>query len=274
MTTKTWKPKYQTAVNFTLTMGTLDIQRGAEALLAVQDYATSDAPDEIALRFSLTAPPYTASGYFYGNPAEFDTIIAPLLERLPNTTVLAKTELEFYLMETTVATGTNLPNGGTSNGRAFYTQALTMTTEHPLTYDLAYTLLDSTTYAFNRTDLRKSGFLDLWGGVSRDVVDSDASFVHSNNLWLIRWEANAADPTNWPADGVSYLKNQMLQFEDALTEQSIPLRGFANYRDSNLTEAQWSERLYGDNYAKLQTIKASYDPEALFTSNPQSIHLA
>lgn len=66
----------------------------------------------------------------------------------------------------------------------------------------------------------------------------------------------------------------MLPFEQQLTAEGIPLRGFANYRDTALTEAEWTERLYGaDNFTKLTRIKACTDPEGLFTSNAQSIPL-
>jgi hypothetical protein len=274
LTTNTWKPIHPTAINFTLSLGALDIETGANALLDLQEYVLSDAPDELAIRWSLSAPPYTGTGYYYGDPTTFDDIMAPLMERMPASANLTKSEFEFYTLDTFVAPGLNLTNGGTSPGRSMYTQALTMTTDNPLTYDLIYTLYNSTTYSFNRTDLRKSGFLDLWGGVSRDISDSDTSYAHGKNLWLIRWEANAVDSTKFPADGVEYLKSQMLPFEQALTEQGIPLRGFANYRDTALSEAEWSERLYGaDNFERLKKIKAAVDPEGLFTSNSQSIPL-
>ncbi|KAH7058789.1 hypothetical protein B0J12DRAFT_772444 [Macrophomina phaseolina] len=274
MTTKTWKPIHEKAVNFTLSLGNADLDTGVKATIAIQDYATTDAPDELALRWRLTSPPWDGTGYFYGDPAEFDTIIQPLLDRLPSNATLTKSEFDFWTMEQLVTGGIAAPNGGTLGGRAFYTQALTITADAPLTYDLAYTLFESTTYNFSRTDLRKSGFLDLMGGVSRDVSDADTSYAHGNDLWLIRWEANAADPTAWPEDGVEYLKNQMLPFEQQLTAADIPLRGFVNYRDTALTEAEWSARLYGEeNYARLKEIKAAYDPEALFTSNEQSIPL-
>lgn len=274
LTTNTWKPACLTAINFTISLGALSIEDGANALLAVQEYALSDAPDEIAIRWGLSAPPYSATGYYYGDPSTFNATIAPLMQWLPGNTNLTKSEFDFYTLDTYVATGLNLTDGGVSAGRAFYTQALTITTDHPLTYDLIHILYNTTTYSFNRTDMRKSGFLDLWGGVSRDVSDSDTSYAHGKNLWLIRWEANSVNSASYPADGVQYLKNQMLQFEDALVEEGIPLRGFANYRDTALTEAEWSERLYGaDNFARLKTIKSVVDPEGLFTSNEQSIPL-
>lgn len=195
----------------------------------------------------------------------------------------------------------NLPNGGAGGpGRAFYGQALTTTTDNPLTYESVYALFNYTTFAFNRTDLKKSGLLDLWGGISSEVSDADTAYAHGNNLWLIRWDANSVDATlPYPADGkptfqlftssvkplecltikantfplgVTYLQNQMRPFEVTQTSKGIPLRGFVNYRDTALTEKEWSARLYGEqNYKKLLRLKTAFDPEELFTSNAQRI---
>lgn len=275
-TTQTHKPKYDAAVNFTLSIGTVELDAAAKALIAIQDFALDPkTPDELALRWSLNAPPYTGSGYFYGDPATFDNVIAPLIKSLKaisSATVLRKTELKFWDMEIAVAgRGMELPNGGTQGGRAFYTQALTTTTDYPLTFRQARTLFASTSLAFNRTDLTKSGFLDLWGGVSRDISDKDTAHAHGKNLWLIRWESFAVDPTKYPADGPTYMKNLIKPFEKSLTERGASLRGFVNYADSELKESEWSSRLFGANYNRLKKIKAEVDPKGLFSSNAQSI---
>lgn len=278
-TTNTHKPLYPTAVNFTVSIGSVDVDAAAKALIAVQDYSLSkDCPDEFAIRWSLSAPPYTGTGYFYGNPDEFDTVVAPLLSSLeeiaPGTTGLNKTELPFWDMEVAVAgAGMNQPEGGSLGGRSFYTQALTTTTDYPLTVEQAKILFESTTLAFNRTDLRKSGFLDLWGGISRDISDADTAYAHGKNLWLIRWEANSVDVNSYPADGTTYMKGLIKPFEDALVAGGAPLRGFVNYADTELTEAEWSSRLYGANFDRLKEIKAAVDPEGLFTNHKQAIPL-
>ncbi|PVH78519.1 Glucooligosaccharide oxidase [Cadophora sp. DSE1049] len=273
LTTKTWKPTYANAVNYTLTFGNIGIEDAVNAFLASQDFAMTDAPDELALRWSLSLTPFSASGYYYGNPADFDAAMKPLMDRFTINATLTKSEFDFWTMETFTATGANLPNGGASAGRSFYTQALTTTTDAPLTADLVRTLFQRTILDFNRTDIRRSGLMDLWGGVSRDLVDADTSYAHGSNLWLIRFDTNLPTATNpFPADGVAYAQSIMKPVEDALTAADIPLRGFANYRDSGLTEAQWSERLYGEqNYRRLKEIKRVYDPEGMFTANKQSI---
>ncbi|KAI8203408.1 FAD-linked oxidoreductase sorD [Colletotrichum sp. SAR 10_76] len=280
VTTNTHAPLFPTAVNFTLSIGSVDVDTAAKALVAIQEYSLSkDCPDELALRWSLSAPPYSGTGYFYGDPAKFDDVIAPLVSSLntlaPNATVVKKTELPFWDMEVAVAgAGMNQPEGGTLGGRSFYTQALTTTTDHPLTVEQAKILFESTTLAFNRTDLRKSGFLDLWGGVSRDIADADTAYAHGKNLWLIRWEANSADANApYPADGTTYMKGLIKPFEDALVAGGQELRGFVNYADTELTEAEWSARLYGANFDRLKQIKAAIDPEGLFTNHKQAIPL-
>ncbi|OBR13491.1 FAD binding domain-containing protein [Colletotrichum higginsianum IMI 349063] len=278
VTTNTHKPLFDTAINFTIAAGNLDADAVARSVVAIQDFALSkDSPDELALRWSLSGPPYTGTGYFYGNPAEFDAVIAPLvssLNEIAGKVNVSKTELPFWDLEVAVAgQGMNQPEGGTLGGRSFYTQALTTTTDYPLTVEQAKILFESTTLAFNRTDLRKSGFLDLWGGVSRDIADEDTSYAHGKNLWLIRWEANSVDVNNYPADGPAYMKSLIKPFEDALVAGGSPLRGFVNYADTELSEAEWSSRLYGANFERLKQLKTVYDPEGVFVNHKQAIPL-
>ncbi|KAJ3538155.1 hypothetical protein NM208_g6032 [Fusarium decemcellulare] len=279
MTTKTFKPEFDRAVNFTLSVGNITVDKAAQALVAIQDYSTSkDCPDEFALRWNLAAaPPWTSTGYFYGDPETFDDVVEPLiteLKKISSETTIDKTVLGFWDMEVQVAgPGMNQPNGGSLGGRSFYTQSLTTTTDHPLTVAQAKTLLAGTTLAFDRDDLVRFGYLDLWGGVSRDIKDSDTAYAHGKNLWLIRWDANSVDVTHYPDDGIEYMKSLIKPFEDALVKSGAALRGFVNYADTELTEEQWSSRLYDGNYEKLKEIKAVIDPEGLFTNHAQAIPL-
>ncbi|KAL8393697.1 hypothetical protein RB595_003436 [Gaeumannomyces hyphopodioides] len=298
MTTRTYAPAFATAVNFTISLGDVGVDAGARALVALQDFALRDgSPDELAARWRLEVPPYTIQGFWYGDPAAFDAAVGrPLTAALdraianitdgssaaPGVAVLRSTELPFWDVEVAAAgAGMNQPGGGSLGGRAFYTQALTTTVDHPLTPALARTLMSHTGVAFNRSaDLSRFGYLDLWGGApARDgnLTDGSTAFAHGRNLWLIRWDGNAAGGGSgagaYPADGPAYLKSQMLPFETALRDAGAPLRGFVNYPDTELGADEWSGRLYGDNFARLRRIKAAYDPEGLFFSHAQSIPL-
>lgn len=271
LTTRTWKPTYQTAINFTLSLGQVSLEVGTNALLAVQEYAVNEAPDEFAIRWSISTSPFSGTGYFYGDPLTFDSVLAPLMARLPANASLTKTSLSWWAQESAANPGIDLANGGAQSNRSSYTQSLILTADTPLTYELAYTLYSESTYKFNRTDMTRNGYLDLWGGVARSVKDSDTAYQHGNNLWLIRLDGVSRTST-WPVDGTTYMKGLLTPFEDALTAAGIPLRGFANYRDSALSEGEWSERLYGrENYERLRGIKGVYDPVGMFTNNGQSI---
>ncbi|KZM24219.1 uncharacterized protein EKO05_0010869 [Ascochyta rabiei] len=272
LTTKTWKPEHEQVTNFTISLPSdTSIETGVDALLAVQEYAQTEAPDTFALRWSL-ATSWSGSGFFYGNPEDFNSTIAPLMERLPNTTTLTTSTADFWTMEnnaTPSLTGTT----DTYPPRTMYLQALVLRADQPFTYESALALYEHTTFAFNRTDMTKFGFLDLWGGSpARAIKDSDTSYAHANSLWLIRWEGRLADGlSEWPADGIQYLQEGFKPFEQQLQKENVPLRGFVNYRDTELTEAQWSERLYGENYERMTQIKTEVDPRGVFTTNDQSI---
>ncbi|KAL2060818.1 hypothetical protein VTL71DRAFT_8870 [Oculimacula yallundae] len=274
LTTKTWKPIHQQVTNYTITVGNVDIGTGVKALLAIQDYALSGAcPDELSLRWSLTAPPFTGSGFYYGDPAAFQAAIDPLLRALPVGTNLTTSVSDFWTMEN-IATPQLNSKVEVFPPRNFYLQALVLRTDAPFTYESAFALYNATTFSFNRTDLTKFGFIDLWGGVSRDIKDEDTSFAHANSLFLIRWEGRLATGlTEFPADGISYLRGQMKPFESQLLKEGIPLRGFVNYRDTELTVAEWSRRLFAGNWERVLRIKRSIDPTGMFTTNAQSIPL-
>ena len=276
MTTDTHKPLFPTAVNFTLNAPAFKTEDAAKAIVAVQDFSlTKQCPDELAIRMSLTANA-SAIGYFYGDPTKFDGVIAPLLAKLQTigNVTLQKNELPFWDMEVSVAgPGMNQPSGGSQGGRSFYLQSLTTTTDRPFTVEQVKVLLDNVNTKFNRTDLRGSGFLDLWGGrPTRNIRDKDSAYAHGKNLWLVRFDGVSVDIKNFPADGLKYLQSIWKPFENALTAAKTPIRGFPNYVDSELSEAEWSSRLYGKaNYARLKQLKSVYDPEGVFTNRKQAI---
>lgn len=278
LTVKTWQPVYPNVISFTLKIANKTLDAGIKSLLAIQSFALTEAPNEFAFRWTLSTAPYSGSGYYYGNPANFDAMILPLKNRLTAVNAqatIAKSQHGFWDQEVIIAPGADSSGGGSSTGRSFYIQALTMTIAQPFTYNLISTLFTATTGSSGRSDLSKSGLIDLWGGIFTTIPDSASSYIHGNNLWLIRLDVNAQSTSvPYPSDGVAWAKAQMLPFENALTSAGIPLRGFANYRDTGLTEAQWSARLYGSGYTRLKALKQAYDPLGMFTANSQSIPIS
>jgi hypothetical protein len=245
---------------------TVDEDTGSAGLLAIQKWVLDGkAPDELSLRFSLAN--FESQGFWYGPEEDFDKILTPLVESLRSIAPaanLTKTVIPSFWDSEVIVTGPgmNLPTGGQLGGRASLVQSWTTTNDNPLNKEQAKALLHSY-HSINRTDIVNSGFLDLWNGVSRDIADDDHAFAHGNNLWLIRVDG-VANGTSWPSDGVEYMQNLLAPFETEM-KKSGPLRSFPNYVNSELSVKEWSSRLYGANFPKLQKIKAAFDPTGLFS---------
>ncbi|KAF3039017.1 hypothetical protein E8E12_006986 [Didymella heteroderae] len=265
-TTKTFRLPQDGAVSYSLALGDVDADTGSSALLAIQKWVLDgNAPDELSLRFALAD--FASAGFFYGPEADFDSVFAPLVGSLRSVAPavnLTKTVISSFWESEVAAVGggMNLPTGGSLGGRSSLVQSWTTTKKHPLNHKQAKALLSSY-QALNRTDLTGTGFLDLWGGVSREIADSDHAFAHGNNLWLIRVDGVASSGI-WPIDGVAYMQNLLKPFESSL-KKSAPLRSFVNYVNSELSVNEWSSRLYGSNFARLQKLKAAVDPTGLFS---------
>ncbi|KAL1796158.1 hypothetical protein ACET3X_004698 [Alternaria dauci] len=267
-TTKTFELPYNGAVSYTLAIGDVDTAAGSAALLAIQKWVLDgQAPETLSLRFSLST--FVSAGFFYGPESEFDSALAPLLESLDAVSPAINLNLTKTIVPTfwdaevaAAGAGMNSPTGGTLGGRASLVQSWTTTSQNPFTSTQAKALLDAYD-SLNRTDISPSGFIDLWGGVSSEIADSEHSFAHGDNLWLVRVDGVGRNNV-WPSDGVAYMQNSFNQFEDVL-KTSAPLRSFPNYVDSELSVEELSSRLYGANYERLREIKGAVDPEGLFS---------
>ncbi|KAF9691254.1 hypothetical protein EKO04_010791 [Ascochyta lentis] len=266
VTTKTFELPRDGAVSYSLDLGKLNSTTGSAALLAIQKWVLDGhAPDELSLRFSLSN--FASTGFFYGDEASFDKVFSPLVKTLRSIVPavnLTKTDIPSFWDSEVAATGDgmNLPTGGALGGRASLVQSWTTTKDHPLNSKQAEALVQSF-QSLNRTYLSGTGVMDLWGGVSRDIADSDTAFAHGKNLWLVRVDGIAKGDI-WPSDGVTYMQTLMKPFESSL-KKSAPLRSFVNYVNSELSLEEWSHRLYGANFERLQKIKAAVDPIELFS---------
>lgn len=265
-TTNTFELPYDGAVSYSIGLGNATAETASNALLAIQKWTLSGhAPEEISLRFNL--PDFSSTGFFYGPEQDFDVAMAPLIKSLqavtPSVNLTTTVLPSFWASEVAaIGPGMNSPTGGSLGGRASLVQSWTVTNKQPLTLKQAKTLLASYR-SLNRTDLTGFGFLDLWGGVSRNIKDSDHAFAHGNNLWLIRVDGVGSGGV-WPSDGLAYMQGLLKPFEDSL-KKSAPLRSFVNYVNSELGVKEWSSRLYGANFARLLKIKGAIDPTGLFS---------
>jgi len=107
--------------------------------------------------------------------------------------------------------------------------------------------------------------LDLTGGAINQVPAADTAFVHRDTQFLMQYNANWAGGTSSGAVAANL---------SWLGQAWAPVRPFAsgqayqNYADPDLVG--WQQAYYGANFARLTTVKATYDPDDVFHS-PQSI---
>lgn len=126
LTTNTWKPTYPQVTNFTISVGNASLTDGVSALVTIQEYVLNGSwPETMTLRWSLTAPPYEGSGFFYGDPTEFQAIMDPLMAKLPDGTNLASAVADFWTMEN-IATPSLSIDVDTYTPRSFYPQSLVL----------------------------------------------------------------------------------------------------------------------------------------------------
>jgi FAD/FMN-containing dehydrogenase len=107
--------------------------------------------------------------------------------------------------------------------------------------------------------------LDALGGAV-DALASDATaFPHRGALAVAQYIASWSPlaPPSTAEQSIAWLRSYRHSMVPHLGN-----RAYVNYIDPDLTD--WPAAYYGDNYARLQKVKATYDPDGLFVF-PQAI---
>ena len=101
--------------------------------------------------------------------------------------------------------------------------------------------------------------LDAYGGAINRVAADATAFVHRDALFSAQYSAswNASDPDSVVAANHSWLTDTWQAMRQYASGAS-----YQNYIDPDL--ADWQRAYYGTNLARLQRVKAAYDPGNLF----------
>ena len=107
--------------------------------------------------------------------------------------------------------------------------------------------------------------IDSLGGAVAQVAGDATAFPHRSAIATLQfvagWQANAPSAT---ADAsMAWLRSQY-----GRVRPLIGTGAYVNYADPDL--ADWQQAYYGANYARLQRVRATYDPDRLFAF-PQAI---
>lgn len=101
--------------------------------------------------------------------------------------------------------------------------------------------------------------MDAYGGAINRVAADATAFVHRNAQFSIQYTAswNTTDPAPTVSANLSWLSSTWQAMRPYVNGEA-----YQNYIDPDL--ANWPQAYYGANLARLQQVKATYDPANLF----------
>jgi FAD/FMN-containing dehydrogenase len=110
-----------------------------------------------------------------------------------------------------------------------------------------------------------SVLIDAMGGAIAQIAPDATAFPHRSAIASLQFVAS------WDASAPSATADASIAWLGSLYGRARPLVGsgaYVNYADPDLLD--WTAAYYGSNYARLQRVKATYDPDGLFAF-PQAI---
>jgi FAD/FMN-containing dehydrogenase len=141
----------------------------------------------------------------------------------------------------------------TSQARADYVEA-------PLSRQAIDILVNAISNRQSSSVLSGGGIgMDAYGGAINRVAADATAFVHRNALFSIQYTAswNPTDPSSTVSANLAWLNNTWQAMRPYVNGEA-----YQNYIDPDL--ANWPQAYYGANLARLQQVKATYDPANLF----------
>ncbi len=270
----------------TLTLFTLNWSWGAAAaMLDAWQHWAPQAPDELWSNCLLLStdnqqanPRARVNGVYVGDESQLDGLLQQLISQIgvaPVSRYVSQTDLlDAMLVEANCGGQTvnqcHLPSQNpqgqvprvTAGARSDYFTSL-----------LPRAGIDALVSAIERRQtsslLGGGGIgIDSYGGAINRVAPDATAFVHRSALFSAQYSANwnASDPDARIAANQSWLADTWQAMRPYASGAS-----YQNYIDPDLTN--WQQAYYGANLARLQRVKAAYDPANLFQF-AQSIPLA
>ncbi|KAG8854226.1 hypothetical protein FRB91_003877 [Serendipita sp. 411] len=224
------------------------------------------APRELAMAFAFGGDSKgigaQLTGNYFGSKSKFINLVSGLVQDL-NGSISHADEYSDWTKLLVANGGEQLVTTGPSPPNTFFAKSL-------VTFDL----LDDTSlkrwgdYLVNtaiHADIGWFAQADLYGGaISSDFDASSSSFAHRDAFLVFQFYGSSKDNAPYPSDGMDVI-NKMLT-----SLSPNPTAAYPNYIDPTLTDSEWQSQYFGTNMARLREIKASYDPNNVFTF-PQSI---
>ncbi|KAK1760328.1 Glucooligosaccharide oxidase [Echria macrotheca] len=239
-------------------------------LEALETYVRTKMPAELNFRVSdYSRGQPGIEGLFYGTDAELRVALAPLLAVQPTANLTESHTVDWLQAAVHYSFFDTIDWLTPSPQENFFAKSLTL---KGLSGDAAKAFVDYWWDTSNKVTDRDWWFqLDMHGGNGSTItaLANDATaYAHRDKLYIIQFYDRIANNATYPAGGQSFLNGWV----DAITKplSSKDWGMYINYADTTLDRDTAQKVYYRDNLAKLQKLKAKYDPTELFYY-PQSI---
>lgn len=194
-------------------------------------------------------------GQYMGPVSELVDLVKPLLDAAPKTTKVTVEEHPYWEAAQIFLTDEGKPHAWGDISR--YSRDVLPT-------ELWQRQVDLLTQCPSRDDTA-NGSLWALGWIGGPVVDSfartDTAYVHRGMNLLIR-------PTPvWPRDAAPSIGDDLVAWTDdmiAVIAASTPNESYQNFPNRRIKD--WKQQYFAENLDRLRSVKATYDPGNVFTS--------
>lgn len=218
----------------------------------------------------------TLQGVWFGDESAFDGIINPLLNQIGQRTQSQQVTPGRYIDSVAFFGGEDgrLNTTGRPDGHDnFYVKSLLTPESQPIGNESAQAFM---TYLANEgfgTNLDWFIEVEEFGGPGsavNAVPVEDTSFGNRDALFLIQFYGFTDDvDTTFPSSGLTFIDGMVNNIVNHMPSD-WSYSAYPNYLDNRLQN--WQQLYFGQNYGRLQQLKASIDPSNMFQF-PTSIEL-
>ncbi|KAI0016997.1 Glucooligosaccharide oxidase [Xylariomycetidae sp. FL0641] len=228
-------------------------------LEALEDYTLNTMPAELNMRIMGTARMTQLEGTYQGSKEDLEAALEPLFKKT-NGRMLQAQETDWIGSLKHYATMSLDQTWPHNEQEMFYSKSLELKGLHGAG---AKSFSD---YWFNvAKDDTSSWFfqLDLQGGKHSAVWNADpkvSSYAHRDKLYILQfWLRGSKDI---PEEGIKFINDWSKATTKPLKAEEWGI--YINYPDIDLDRETALKLYYGNNLARLQQLKAQFDPDELF----------
>lgn len=271
-TLKTFEaPAYAQMINYGWN---LDTETATKGLQAFQAYSLSDIPTHFGLEITISKGEnfgevlFRLVGGWYGPEGEFLDTLKPFLDSMPEPDTPTLLGDGTYIDSVKQLNGGDLDTTVAPDGHdTFYTKSIITSEAHPQSNESLAAYVKYLAEEGFEADLDWFCQIELYGGKDsaiNKVPVEDTSFVRRDNLFIQQLYASAPDfLPPYPDAGFEFLDG-LVEAVEAPMGDNWDHSAYLNYVDDRLEN--YETFYYGDNYPRLQKLKAELDPTNVFTA--------